>query len=218
MPARARSVRVTTSRSAYDDGQAVTLSTAEIPTGADPDRPLTGKVAVVTGAARGIGAAIAKRLAMARKAVELGINVQITISPCLPYTNAHDFTQTLLDTGAQRFVVDTLKSGDGAHGGRSARSSYAKLAPDWENEEHASLLYEQLVSAGAHVGWSSEGFCGIPYRNEAAPEGTMRSSIRRKSRSGSRFNAATTSYRAKGGNISSWSRNAQNLPCASASA
>ena len=114
------------------------------------------------------GPPIAKRLAMARKAVALGINVQITISPCLPYTNAHDFTQTLLDTGAQRFVVDTFKSGDGSHGSRSARSAYAKLAPDWEDEESASLLYEQLISAGANVGWSSEGFCGIPYRNELA--------------------------------------------------
>ena len=47
-------------RSAYVDGQAVTLSAADIPAGEDPDRPLAGKVAVVTGAARGIGAAIAR--------------------------------------------------------------------------------------------------------------------------------------------------------------
>ena len=50
-------------RSAYVDGQAVTLSPADIPTGEDPDRPLAGKIAVVTGAARGIGAAIARVLA-----------------------------------------------------------------------------------------------------------------------------------------------------------
>ena len=50
-------------RSAYVDGQAVTLSPADIPTGEDPDRPLAGKVAVVTGAARGIGAAISRVLA-----------------------------------------------------------------------------------------------------------------------------------------------------------
>ncbi len=114
------------------------------------------------------GPPLAKRLAMARKAVELGINVQITISPCLPYTNAHDFTQTLLDTGVTRFVVDTFKSGDGSNGNRTARSGYAQLVEDWDDEERASLLYEQLISAGANVGWSSEGFCGIPYRNELA--------------------------------------------------
>jgi 3-oxoacyl-[acyl-carrier protein] reductase len=50
-------------RSAYVDGQVLTLAAAEVPTGGDPDRPLAGEVAVVTGAARGIGAAIARVLA-----------------------------------------------------------------------------------------------------------------------------------------------------------
>ncbi|MGZ4550875.1 MAG: 3-oxoacyl-ACP reductase [Blastococcus sp.] len=50
-------------RSAYVDGQAVTLSAAELPGAEDADGPLAGKVAVVTGAARGIGAAIAKVMA-----------------------------------------------------------------------------------------------------------------------------------------------------------
>lgn len=49
-------------RSAYVDGQFIEVSnnTGEFP--ADWDQPLAGKVAVVTGAARGIGAAIAKVL------------------------------------------------------------------------------------------------------------------------------------------------------------
>ena len=50
-------------RSAYVDGQVVTLSAADFPTDEDAERPLAGKVAVVTGAARGIGAAIAKVMA-----------------------------------------------------------------------------------------------------------------------------------------------------------
>jgi 3-oxoacyl-[acyl-carrier protein] reductase len=50
-------------RSAYVDGQVLTLAAAELPTGEDADRPLAGQVAVVTGAARGIGAAIARVLA-----------------------------------------------------------------------------------------------------------------------------------------------------------
>jgi 3-oxoacyl-[acyl-carrier protein] reductase len=49
-------------RSAYVDGQVVTLSAAEVAEGEDADRPLAGKVAVVTGAARGIGASIARVL------------------------------------------------------------------------------------------------------------------------------------------------------------
>ncbi|MGR6966977.1 3-oxoacyl-ACP reductase [Geodermatophilus sp. URMC 61] len=50
-------------RSAYVDGQVVTLTAADVPAGEDEERPLAGKVAVVTGAARGIGAAIARVLA-----------------------------------------------------------------------------------------------------------------------------------------------------------
>ena len=50
-------------RSAYVDGQVVTLSPAELPADADDEKPLTGKVVVVTGAARGIGASIARVLA-----------------------------------------------------------------------------------------------------------------------------------------------------------
>jgi 3-oxoacyl-[acyl-carrier protein] reductase len=50
-------------RSAYVDGQTVTLSAADFPADEDPAKPLAGKVAVVTGAARGIGAAIAKVMA-----------------------------------------------------------------------------------------------------------------------------------------------------------
>lgn len=49
-------------RSAFVDGQFLTVTTGvgQLPT--DADRPLAGKVAVVTGAARGIGAAIARTL------------------------------------------------------------------------------------------------------------------------------------------------------------
>ncbi|GAB3352345.1 3-oxoacyl-ACP reductase [Modestobacter lapidis] len=50
-------------RSAYVDGQQVTVSAPVAPAVQDEERPLTGKVAVVTGAARGIGAAIARVLA-----------------------------------------------------------------------------------------------------------------------------------------------------------
>ncbi|WP_347107476.1 3-oxoacyl-ACP reductase [Paenarthrobacter sp. S56] len=49
-------------RSAYVDGQFLTVGTDSGSLPADPDRPLAGKVAVVTGAARGIGAAIARTL------------------------------------------------------------------------------------------------------------------------------------------------------------
>jgi 3-oxoacyl-[acyl-carrier protein] reductase len=55
-------------RSAYVDGQVMSVAAADLPGGSgqpaeDRAKPLAGKVAVVTGAARGIGAAIAKVMA-----------------------------------------------------------------------------------------------------------------------------------------------------------
>lgn len=49
-------------RSAYIDGQFLTITSPEGKLPADSGKPLAGKVAVVTGAARGIGAAIARTL------------------------------------------------------------------------------------------------------------------------------------------------------------
>ncbi|HAP91119.1 MAG TPA: 3-oxoacyl-ACP reductase [Arthrobacter bacterium] len=49
-------------RSAFVDGQFLTVSSAEGHLPGDFEKPLAGKVAVVTGAARGIGAAIARTL------------------------------------------------------------------------------------------------------------------------------------------------------------
>jgi 3-oxoacyl-[acyl-carrier protein] reductase len=51
------------SRSAYVDGQVVRVGAAETAAPEDWERPLAGQVALVTGAARGIGAAIAATLA-----------------------------------------------------------------------------------------------------------------------------------------------------------
>lgn len=50
-------------RSAYVDGQVVRAGENAAPAAEDPAKPLAGKVAVVTGAARGIGAQIARVLA-----------------------------------------------------------------------------------------------------------------------------------------------------------
>ena len=49
-------------RSAFVDGQFVAVSSTSGELASDPEKPLAGKIAVVTGAARGIGAAIARTL------------------------------------------------------------------------------------------------------------------------------------------------------------
>jgi len=50
-------------RSAYVSGQVIRISQSHAPTGTDWENPLAGKVTLVTGAAQGIGAAIARVLA-----------------------------------------------------------------------------------------------------------------------------------------------------------
>ncbi|AEV86385.1 3-ketoacyl-ACP reductase [Actinoplanes sp. SE50] len=50
-------------KSAYVSGQVIRIGATAAPTPADWDKPLTGKLALVTGAARGIGASIAATLA-----------------------------------------------------------------------------------------------------------------------------------------------------------
>ncbi|MET7696966.1 3-oxoacyl-ACP reductase [Streptomyces sp. NPDC005485] len=50
-------------RSAYVSGQVIEVGAAEVTTPTDPDRPLAGRTALVTGAARGIGATVAETLA-----------------------------------------------------------------------------------------------------------------------------------------------------------
>ena len=56
-----RTILAATAASALIVGPAAGIAAADGPTATDPERPLEGKVAVVTGAANGIGAAAARR-------------------------------------------------------------------------------------------------------------------------------------------------------------
>ena len=69
-------------RSAYVDGQVIRLTASEHrPDGIDWESPLSGRRALVTGAARGIGAAIAELLARDGAHV-VGVDVEATAPSC----------------------------------------------------------------------------------------------------------------------------------------
>jgi DNA repair photolyase len=107
---------------------------------------------------------IEKRLDVVRRAVKNGVQTQITVSPCLPYSD--EFADKLVDSGAHRIVVDTFVLGDGSKGKRTADSPFADLATfDWQDNAIAEELYAQLVDRQANVAWSSSGFVGIPPRH-----------------------------------------------------
>jgi DNA repair photolyase len=116
------------------------------------------------------GPALAKRWALVRVANEAGVPTQVTVSPCLPYSDVAQFGQQLLSSGARRVIVDSCVDGDGAGGERTARSPFATVVPDWQQTDHAHQLYEYLcahsASAGIPIGWSNPGFCGIPPRRQ----------------------------------------------------
>jgi DNA repair photolyase len=120
------------------------------------------------------GPLLAKRWELVRKASAAGARTQIAISPCLDYTSVEAFGQQLLNSGAQRLVVDSLTAGDGARGRRTARSPFAKVVPDWAETSHADRLYrylcEQTAGTGIAIGWSSAGFSGIPPRSASVKQ------------------------------------------------
>ncbi|HLX39330.1 MAG TPA: radical SAM protein [Ktedonobacteraceae bacterium] len=114
------------------------------------------------------GPQLQKRWELVRIAHEQGIPVQITVSPCFPYTSVEAFSHQLLEGGVQRIVVDTVIDGDGASGKRTARSPFAQAETGWQQTDHAHRLFDYLCEQAAgnsvSIGWSIAGFCGIPPR------------------------------------------------------
>lgn len=109
---------------------------------------------------------IPQRLQTLQQAKAAGLNVQITVSPCLPFSDVETFG-TLLTTLGQRVIVDTYTSGDGQAGKRTAATAIPTLYDDsgwssWRNEADAHALYGWLqVQIGEQVGWSQAGFAAL---------------------------------------------------------
>ncbi len=107
---------------------------------------------------------IDKRFSAVHEAANHGVNTQITVSPCLPYTD--EFVKRLIDSGAHRIVVDTFVLGDGSQGKRTGESPFAdNVNYDWRDNTIADNLYQQLKQRHPNVAWSSSGFVGIPTRD-----------------------------------------------------
>ncbi|MCL4861616.1 MAG: radical SAM protein [Caldilineaceae bacterium] len=110
--------------------------------------------------------AIPQRFDLLRQARDAALNVQIAVSPCLPYSNVADFGQRLLDH-AQRVIVDTYVSGDGLGGKRTAATDVGALYEaqgwgDWRAETEAQALFNWLYAQrGDQIGWSQAGFVAL---------------------------------------------------------
>lgn len=110
--------------------------------------------------------AIGQRLATLDAARAAGLNVQIAVSPCLPYSSVETFGELLVAHG-QRVIVDTYTSGDGQAGRRTAATAIPALYTglewtNWRNEEAALALYDWLQARiGDRAGWSQAGFAAL---------------------------------------------------------
>jgi DNA repair photolyase len=109
---------------------------------------------------------IPQRLATLQQAQAAGLNVQVTVSPCLPYSDVETFG-TLLIAHGQRVIIDSFTSGDGQGGKRTAASNTPEIYQteqwgDWRSEAAAQTLYAWLQARiGARVGWSQAGFVAL---------------------------------------------------------
>ncbi len=138
-------------RSAYVDGQVLRVGKGgEVPAPADPEHPLDGKVAVVTGAARGIGADIARTLARDGATV---------VCVDIPAAGAH-LAAVANEVGGTALQVDVTAADAGArilehartrHGGldvvvHNAGITRDKLLANTDAERWASVLDVNLRS------------------------------------------------------------------------
>lgn len=123
---------------------------------------------------------IAARLEALHRAREEGLNVQITVSPCLPFSGVESFGELLLAHG-DRVIVDTYATGDGKRGQRTADTEIPGLYAErewgnWRSQEAPRALYEWLRERiGERAGWSQQGFSALPAHVLASRSGVAHS-------------------------------------------
>ena len=131
-------------RSAYVSGQVVRIGDGEDPPPVDPDRPLAGKVALVTGSARGIGAAIAEVLARDGAHV-VGLDMPGA-------GDGLELELDITDPGAPKVIVDHVQS---EHGGVDVVVHNAGITRDKTlgrmGEEQWNLVLEVNLSSEERI-------------------------------------------------------------------
>jgi 3-oxoacyl-[acyl-carrier protein] reductase len=128
------------SRSAYVNGQPLTVRPGGAST--DPDRPLAGKAAVVTGAARGIGAAIVRRLSAD------GARVLLVDVPAA----GEALTEVANEVGGVALQLDITRQDAGR---RIAEAASARLGPIDVLVHNAGITRDKLLANMDEARWAS---------------------------------------------------------------